>query len=77
MKKPTVKMIKTLKTRVISKKSEKENENLKIMDKMDNLINQTQIKYNNRMKMMRINLKMIKMKSNQIMQIIIMKWSKW
>jgi hypothetical protein len=67
MKKPTVKMIKILKTRVISKKSEKENENLKIMDKMDNLINQTQIKYNNRMKMMRINLKMIKMKSSQIM----------
>jgi len=47
------------------------------MDKMDNLINQTQTKYNYKMKMMKINLTMIKMKSSQIMWITIMKWSKW
>jgi len=44
---------------------------------MDNLINQTQTKYNYKMKMMKINLTMIKMKSSQIMWITIMKWSKW
>ena len=75
MKKHLVKMIRILKTRAISKKLEEEKENKKIMDKMDNLINQTQIRYNNKMKLMRINLTMIRRKSNQIMLTTTMKWN--
>ena len=75
MKKHLVKMIRILKTRAISKKLEEEKENKKIMDKMDNLINQTQIRYNNKMKLMRTNLTMIRMKSNQIMLTTTMKWN--
>lgn len=75
MKKHLVKMIRILKTRAISKKLEEEKENKKIMDKMDNLINQTQIRYNSKMKLMRTNLTMIRMKSNQIMLTTTMKWN--
>ena len=75
MKKHLVKMIRILKTKAISKKLEEEKENKKIMDKMDNLINQTQIRYNNKMKLMRTNLTMIRMKSNQIMLTTTMKWN--
>ena len=67
-------MIKILKIRAINRRGEKGENNLKVIDKKSYSNLTYRIRIDCKMKLMTINLMMIKKRINQKMQIITMKW---